>query len=176
MLAAAADWAGEKPLYGEHMMPKMFARIAEAYAARHGLSERQLASVVLKNYAHARLNPLAQMRDASMSAEKALTACDANPRFAPPLKITDCSQITDGAAAVVLASERFLRRGRSLALAGYGHTTDALRLDEKSVPDFPVVRRAAERAYAMAGVGRCRRPDRIRCHDAAAGSRGDRRR
>jgi len=153
VLAAAADWIAEKPLYGEHMMPKMFARIAEAYAARHGLSERQLASVVLKNYAHARLNPLAQMRDASMSAEKALTACDANPRFAPPLKITDCSQITDGAAAVVLASERFLRRGRSLALAGYGHTTDVLRLDGKSVPDFPVVRRAAERAYAMAGVG-----------------------
>ena len=152
VLAAAADWRDEKPVYGEHMMPKMFAGIAEAYAARHGLAESGLATVVLKNYAHARLNPLAQMRDASMTAEKALTACDANPRFAPPLKITDCSQITDGAAAVVLASERFLRRGRSLALAGFGHTTDVLRLDGKSVPDFPVVRRAAEQAYAMAGV------------------------
>jgi acetyl-CoA C-acetyltransferase len=152
VLAAAGDWNAEKPAYGDHMMPRMFAGIAEAYAARHGLAERQLAAVVLKNYAHARLNPQAQMRDASMSAEKALTACDANPRFAPPLKITDCSQITDGAAAVVLASDRFLRRGRSLRLAGYGHTTDVLRLDGKRVPEFPLVRRAAEQAYAMAGV------------------------
>ena len=152
VLAAAADWNAEKPLYGEHMMPKMFARIADAYAARHGLAERQLATVVLKNYTHARFNPLAQMRAADMTSEKALTVCDANPRFAPPLKITDCSQITDGAAAVVLASERFLRRGRSLALAGFGHTTDVLPLDGKSVPDFPVVRRAAEQAYSMAGV------------------------
>jgi len=152
VLAAAADWNVEQPRYGEHMMPKMFAGIAAAYAARHGLSDRQLATVVLKNYAHARLNPLAQMRATDMTAEKALTACDANPRFAPPLKITDCSQITDGAAAVVLASDTFLRRGRSLALAGFGHTTDSLRLDEKRVPDFPVVRRAAEQAYAMAGV------------------------
>ena len=153
VLAAAADWNAEKPLYGEHMMPKMFAGIAAAYAARHGLAEERLATVVLKNYAHARRNPLAQMRDAEMTAEKARTACDSNPRFAPPLKVTDCSQITDGAAAVVLASERFVRRGRSLRLLGFGHTTDALRLDSKSVPDFPLARRAAERAYAMAGVG-----------------------
>ena len=153
VLAAAADWNAEKPLYGEHMMPKMFAGIAQAYAARYGLAESQLAGVVLKNYAHARRNPLAQMRDAAMTSEKATTACDTNPRFAPPLKVTDCSQITDGAAAVVLASERFLRRGRSLALRGYGHTTDALRIDAKAVPDFPIVRRAVEQAYAMAGVG-----------------------
>ena len=152
VLAAAADWNDEKPLYGDHMMPKMFAAIADSYAARHGLPEESLATVVLKNYAHARRNPQAQMREAAMTLDKAVTACDANPRFAPPLKITDCSQITDGAAAVVLASDRFLRSGRALRLLGFGHTTDALRLDAKVVPEFPIARRAAERAYAMAGV------------------------
>lgn len=152
VLAAAADWSVEKPQYGEHMMPKMFAGIAEAYAARHGLPEAALATVVLKNYAHARRNPQAQMRDAGMSLEKAMTACDTNPCFAPPLKITDCSQITDGAAAVVLASDKFMRVGRSMRLLGFGHTTDVLRLDGKDVPDFPVARRAAEQAYAMAGI------------------------
>ena len=151
VLAAAGDQATERPAYGEHTMPKMFAGIADRYAARHGLSERQLATVVLKNYAHAARNPLAQMRDAGMTLDKALTACDANPRFAPPLKISDCSQITDGAAAIVLASEKFAR-SRGLRLAGYGHTTDHLRLDRKQVPEFPQVRRAAEQAYAMAGV------------------------
>ena len=152
VLAAAGDWNAEKPLYGEHMMPKMFAGIADRYAALHGLSERELATVVLKNYAHAARNPQAQMRSAEMTLDRALTACDANPRFAPPLKISDCSQITDGAAAIVLASDRFLRR-RSLRLLGFGHTTDALRLDAKSVPDFPLTRRAAAQAYSMAGVG-----------------------
>ena len=152
VLAAAADWNAERPLYGDHMMPRMFARVAESYAARYGLSDRDLAAVVLKNHAHARRNPLAHRRDVTMTAEAALTACDANPRFAPPLKVSDCSQITDGAAAVVLASDRFVRRGRALRLAGYGHTTDALRLDAKTVPELPLVRRAAEAAYAMAGV------------------------
>jgi acetyl-CoA acetyltransferase len=152
VLAAAGDWNAEKPLYGEHMMPKMFAGIADRYAAAYGLSDRDLATIVLKNYAHAARNPLAQMRGAAMTLDQALTPCDANPRFAPPLKISDCSQITDGAAAVVLASDRFVR-ARSLRLLGFGHTTDHLRLDRKQVPGFPQVRRAADRAYAMAGVG-----------------------
>lgn len=153
VLAAAADWSAEKPVFGEHMMPKMFASIAAAYADRYGLADEALASVVLKNYAHARRNPLAQMRDAAMTHEKAITACDTNPRFAPPLKISDCSQITDGAAAVVLASDRFANRaGRSMRLEGYGHTTDVLPLAGKQVPEFPMARLAARRAYAMAGV------------------------
>lgn len=156
VLAAAADWTVEKPEYGEHMLPKLFARIAGRYAEVHGLSEMQLSRVALKNFTHASLNPLAQMREAGMTLEKAMTACDANPRFAPPLKVTDCSQITDGAAAVLLASKRFLRPGpagpRGLRLLGFGHTTDRLRLDQKTVPEFPMARRAAERAYAMAGL------------------------
>ena len=151
VLAAAADWNVERSQYGEHMMPKMFARVADLYAQRYGLTEKQLSTVVLKNFSHAQLNPMAQMRDAGMTIERAMTACDSNPRFAPPLKISDCSQISDGAAAVVLVSEKFVRDpARAMKLLGFGHTTDCLQLDRKSVPEFPFARKAAEQAYAMA--------------------------
>jgi acetyl-CoA acetyltransferase len=158
VLGAAGDYAVEKAAYGDYMFPRLFARIAQLYAARHGLNDRQLSSVAFKNYAHARKNPCAQMRYASMSIQQACAESENNPRIAPPLKISDCSQITDGAAAVVLCSERFARRlgqkgGRPpVRLLGYGHTTDYLPLDRKDVPDFPIARKAARLAYDMAGL------------------------
>jgi acetyl-CoA C-acetyltransferase len=147
VLGAAADYRAEKANFGEFMFPKLFARIAELYMQRYGLSEQDLARVAVKNRAHARLNPLAQMRDSTLSLEQACCASDVNPRIAPPLKVTDCSQITDGAAAVVLSSRP---ARRSIRLSGWGHTTDHLPLDRKRAPEFPVARRAAQQAYAMA--------------------------
>lgn len=161
VLGAAADYLVEKGQYGDFMFPKLFARIAGIYMARYGITERQLAAVAVKNFAHARLNPLAQMRDAGVSLEQACAACEANPVIAPPLKASDCSQITDGAAALILCSGSFLRRilrasperaRRSIRLLGYGHTTDHLPLEEKEVPGFPLARKAADEAYAMAGL------------------------
>jgi len=69
--------------------------------------------------------------------------------------VTDCSQITDGSAALILCSERFLKKvGRRAAirLLGYGHTTDYLPLEKKDAPDFSIPRKAAEQAYRMAGI------------------------
>jgi len=153
VLAAAGDWNVEKPKFGEHMFPKLFARIAELYSQKYSLTEKERSTIVLKNFSHAKLNPLAQMREASMTLDKAMAATDTNPRFAPPLMISDCSQITDGAAAVVLASEKFMRyRERAMKLLGFGHTTDYLQLERKAVPEFPMARRAAEQAYSMARV------------------------
>src|SRR5438552_8497905 len=67
VLAAAGDWNVEKPIFGDHMFPKLFARIAQLYNEKYGLSEKQLSTVVVKNFAHATRNPLAQMRDATMT-------------------------------------------------------------------------------------------------------------
>ena len=156
VLGAAADCASERAQYGDFMFPKLFARIAQVYAACHGLSEAQLAKVAVKNRAHARLNPLAQMRESALTLEEASTAGEANACIASPLKLSDCSQITDGAAALVLCSERAfqkLRPRRAARLLGYGHTTDHLSLGRKEVPHFPIAARAATQAYAMAGVG-----------------------
>src|SRR5438477_4025011 len=90
VLAAAGDYWHEKPQYGDHMFPKLFARIAQVYMERYGLSERQLSTGVVKNFAHEKRNPQAQMRDVSMDLNKAVTECDACPRFAPPLKVSVC--------------------------------------------------------------------------------------
>jgi acetyl-CoA acetyltransferase len=159
VLAAAGDYHAETSQYGEFMFPKLFARVAQVYAERYGLSERQLAQVAVKNHAHARLNPLAQMRDSTLTLKEACTASETNPRFAPPLKVSDCSQITDGGASLILCSERFLRRTHHASrvthhvrLLGYGHTTDYLPLERKDVPIFSVPRQAAAQAYRMAAV------------------------
>jgi len=153
VLAAAADYHIEAPQFGDFMFPRLFARIAQSYRERHGLTEQQLALVAVKNHAHARLNPLAQMRDSTLTLKDACTESEANARFAPPLKITDCSQITDGGAALVMCSARFLKKLAPrgvIRLLGYGHTTDFLPLARKDVPHFSIATKAAEQAYAMA--------------------------
>jgi acetyl-CoA C-acetyltransferase len=155
VLGAAADCASERAQYGEFMFPKLFARIAQDYAARYGLSERQLAEVAVKNRANSRLNPLAQMRDSKLSLAEASTESADNRMIAPPLKVSDCSPITDGAAALVLCSQRFLERLRprsAIRLAGFGHTTDYLALEKKMIPEFPIAAKAARDAYVIAKV------------------------
>ncbi len=146
VLGAAADYHAEKPVYGDFMFPKLFASIAQTYLQRYRRSERDLAAVAEKNYRHAKLNPLAQMRDATFPPAD-------DPCVAPPLTVSHCSQITDGGAALVLCSKRFLGSQPAIRLVGYGHTTDQLPLAGKDIPDFPVARRAVEQAYKMAGIG-----------------------
>jgi acetyl-CoA C-acetyltransferase len=159
VLAAAGDYAVERPEFGEFMFPKLFGRLAEIYMQKYKLSEEQLALVAAKNYAHARLNPLAQMRDKPLSLAQACAESEENRRVAGPLKVTDCSQITDGAAAVILCSEKFLRQlgSRKVArLGGYGHATDYLPLAKKDAPTFTIATSAAAKAYLNAG---CRAAD-----------------
>src|SRR3954466_13074657 len=156
-LGAAADFHNEKPEYGDFMFPKLFGRIAQIYIDKYGASEQDLATVAWKNYAHARLNPMAQMREADLTLDCASQVSDKNPSVAPPLKVSDCSQITDGSAAVVLVSEKFLTRlGRDKAntprLLGFGHTTDYLALDKKDAPIFSTARKAAEQVFSMANL------------------------
>ena len=155
VLGAAGDFQAESSRFGDFMFPKLFGHIAQVYGERYRLTEEDLARVAVKNRAHARLNPLAQMRDTPLTLSQAMAESKGNPRVAPPLKVTDCSQITDGAAAVILCSGRFAQRlaGRaSVRLLGYGHTTDHLPLEKKDVPDFAIATQATEQAYEMAGV------------------------
>jgi len=135
----------------------LFGRIAQIYIEKYGASEGDLAQVAWKNYAHAKLNPLAQMRDADLTLDCASQVSDKNPSVAPPLKVSDCSQITDGAASVVLVSGRYLEKigrdkNKTARLLGYGHTTDYLPLDKKDAPTFSTARKAAEKAFGMANL------------------------
>src|SRR5213082_929133 len=155
VLGAAADYHIEKREYGDFMFPKLFGRIAQIYIEKYGASEKELSWVAYKNYAHARLNPLAQMRDADLTYDFASQVSDKNPSVAPPLKVSDCSQITDGAAALVLVSGRYLDRmgidkSKLPRLLGFGSTTDYLALAKKDAPTFSTARKAAEKAFGMA--------------------------
>ncbi len=157
VLGAAADFDVERPIYGDFMFPKLFGRIAQIYIDKYGASPDDLAAVAFKNYAHARLNPLAQMREASLTFGDASQVSENNPCVAEPLRLTDCSQITDGAAGLVLVSGKYLDRiGRDKSklprLLGYGHTTDYLALEKKDVPTFSTARKAAANAFGMANL------------------------
>src|SRR5258708_37622484 len=139
VLAAAGDYWLEGPQYGEFMFPKLFARIAQIYKERYGLTEEQLARVAVKNHAHARLNPLAQMRDSTLSLKEACVESETNPRVAPPLKVSDCSQITDGGAAVVLCFSHFMKKlpaRPAVRRLVDGDATDHLAPDTKDAPDL----------------------------------------
>lgn len=162
----AAAHVGHEGVEARFLWPAMFARIADVYAERHGLRHEHLAAIARKNFSNAARNPLAQTRswrfsDASFAADDT-----ANPVVEGRLRRQDCSQVTDGAAAVVLASARFAaahaaRTGRTMAgfgrIAGWGHRTVGLSLAEKlqRAGDghlFPHVRGAAEDAYRRAHI------------------------
>src|SRR5260370_8637898 len=143
VLGAAADYHNEKPEYGDFMFPKLFGRIAQIYIDKYGVSPNALAAVAWKNYAHAKLNPLAQMRDAHLTLDCASQVSEHNPSVAPPLKVSDCSQITDGAAPGVLVSGKYLgkicrEKNKTPRLLGFGHTTTTCRSIKKTRRHFPL--------------------------------------
>ena len=102
------------------MFPKLFGRIAQIYIDKYGATPDDLAAVAYKNYAHARLNLLAQMREANLTYDHASQVSEKNPSVAEPLRVSDCSQITDGAAGLVLVSGKYLDRiGRDKSTAAF---------------------------------------------------------
>jgi len=107
--------------------------------------------VSVKNHYYGSLNPYAHMQK-RIDLQKAL----ASPVVAHPLKLYDCSLITDGAAAVIIASEERAKAicKKPVWIAGVGLATDTLRLaDRKSLTSLSAVQEATKTAYKMAGVG-----------------------
>src|SRR5439155_19639701 len=102
VLGAAADYHNEKPEYGDFMFPKLFGRIAQSYIEKYGASESDLPQVAWKNYAHAKLNQLAQMRYADLTLAGASPVSDKNLSIAPRLKVYNCDPISEGRASIGL--------------------------------------------------------------------------
>lgn len=131
--------------------PGYYAMIANAHMAEFGTTEEQLALVAVKNHYYGSLNPYAHMQK-PITLDKAL----ASFTVAHPLKLFDCSLITDGAAAVLLASEEKAKAlsKKPVWIAGLGLATDTMRIgDRKSLTSILSSREAAKTAYRMAGVG-----------------------
>jgi acetyl-CoA C-acetyltransferase len=125
--------------------------IARRHMQEFGTTRNDLAAIAVKNHANGARNPLAHMRK-EITVEQAL----AGKPVAEPLTVYDCSLVSDGAAAVVLAP---LDRAREFTtryslIRGIAQTSDGVALDAKDdITFFGAVRSAGRRAYEMAGLG-----------------------
>jgi acetyl-CoA C-acetyltransferase len=130
--------------------PQVFARVAEAYRNRYGDPLKAMARIAAKNHANAMGNPLAQMRR-ELSVEACDTVTDKNPLIAPPLRLSDCSLISDGAAAVVLGGTPG-PVGASVHIAAATHVSDFLPMHRRDVLAFEGPKRAVAQAYDEMGI------------------------
>lgn len=138
-------------------LPSLAAMFTRLYMEKYGVTERHLAMVGVKNQNNALLNEWAHLHQ-PITLEGILDSPEAmtnNPWVAEPLRFFDCCPVSDGGAAVILASEEVAKEsGRPMVkLAGIGQATDTLAVHEREEPtDLLAVRGAAARAYRMAGA------------------------
>lgn len=164
----------------QYPWPQLFSDLGDEYARRYGLDRRHLAALAQSNFANARRNPHAQTRNWTLGPENFSEDDVANPVVAGRIRKQDCSQITDGGAAVLLASTRFAERwaqreGRGLealpVIKGWGHRTGRMSFADKIASSrdeayvLPHVRGAITDAYARAGVEGPSALDAIETHD-----------
>lgn len=172
-LGSAADTLFEIPT--GFTFPGFYAAIATAYMHRYGMTPEHLMNVAIKNHENGALNPKAQfgvtipdwMQGRIAAAVKKgrpapawrdhwdfLHDDAANPMVAWPLRLFDCSPVTDGAACVLLVSGDRAREFTDdpVYIIGAGQASDAALHDRADLTTLPAARRAAELAYAQAGV------------------------
>jgi len=149
-LATAADQEYEG--YHGVTFPGLYAMMANDHMRRFGTTREQIAHVAVKNHKHGAMNPRAQY-----PFEITVDAVLKSVLVADPLRILDCSPITDGAAAVILCpldvAKKFTKKPL-VKVAGSGSSTDTIALhDRDDFTEFAATTRAAEKAYKMAGAG-----------------------
>ena len=102
-----AAWYEKEAKGIEFPFPKLFGRLGDEYDKRYGLKDEHLAHISAVNYSNAQRNPLAQTRNWFMSESHAQKESKFNQVIGGRIKVSDCSQVTDGSAAIFLASEKF---------------------------------------------------------------------
>ena len=130
----------------------LFGRIAQTYFDRHGDQSDALAMIAAKNHRNGVNNPWAQLRK-DLGFEFCRTQSERNPVVAGPLKRTDCSPVSDGAAALVLVDrDHASRAARSVGFRGAAHVQDFLPMSRRDVIRFDGCAEAWRRAFAQAGA------------------------
>lgn len=146
--------------------PKLFGRLADELIKKYSLDEKRfldsLAKISVMNYSNAKRNPKAQTRKWFMSFDQASTrGTSTNSNIGGRLGISDCSQVTDGAAVVVLASEKYVKEkgiDNKPIIKGYGHRTAPMLFDKKMADNvdspyiLPWTRQAVLDAYRRSGL------------------------
>lgn len=141
------------------VFPHIFAEIMAEYIQTHSVSERDLAAIAVQEYANARENPCAHMRSVNLTVDEACTIGGINRYIVDglPLKTYDCSQISDGYASMILATEEGLARlgvkkNQTVRVAGWAQATDPLKKAGREILKPAGAYAAMRRAYDMAGV------------------------
>ena len=130
----------------------IFGRIAQSYFQRNGDRSEELAMIAAKNHVNGMRNPLAHMRK-DFGFEFCNKVSDKNPRVAGPLRRTDCSLVSDGAAALVIAdAETAQALQRAVAFRARRQVNDFLPISRRDILAFEGARRAWAGALADAGV------------------------
>ena len=144
--ATGGDFLGTAAWYDQEAngvafaFPKLFGQLGDVYEGRYGLKEEHLTRIAEINYANARRNPQAQTRGWFPDESQDLSSGKYVNPVAGRLRVRDCSQVTDGASSIFLASEAFAkkyadRRGLSVdripRLLGWGHHTAPIKFDTK---------------------------------------------
>jgi len=160
-LARASHYRRQREI-DDFTFPALFAQRNQTCQAELGITDADLGLTSVKAYSNANRNPLAHMRAVKMDLEVASSANERNPGFLsdpelqPFMKMSDCSQVSDGGAAMIVVSEEGLRKlgkteADAIELVGLAHTTGNLYVDE-SRTRLNTTAAAAERAYAAAGL------------------------
>ncbi len=175
-----AAWYDREAKGIDFPFPKLFGRLGDEYDKRYGLKAEHLDGISVVNYANAKLNPNAQTRNWYMSADHAAAKGDDNPQVGGRIHLTDCSQVTDGAAIVFIASRAFAeayakRRGINLTdiprLKGFGHATSPIMFEDKMAESagqeyiLPHVRSTALQVFERAGIADINGVDGLETHD-----------
>ncbi|WP_338531061.1 acetyl-CoA acetyltransferase [Nitratireductor thuwali] len=130
----------------------VFGQIAAAYFQRHGDQSDALARIAAKNHKNGANNPLAQMQK-DLGYEFCRHESERNPFVAGPLKRTDCSLVSDGAAAIVLAdTQTSLSMRRAIAFRANEHVQDFLPMSKRDILAFEGCGQAWSRALKRAGI------------------------
>src|SRR5690554_1358703 len=177
----AAAWTGREAQEARYLWPYMFSQVAAEYEERFGLDRAHLRAISENNFANAKRNPNSQTRGWSLGPDNFSESNDeANPPIEGSLRKSDCGQVTDGAAAIFLASrevaEAYARkRGIPMEsiprIKGWGHSTAPLLYSTKVTASrgetyiFPSVRKAMTDALTRAEMPDIYACDGVEVHD-----------
>jgi acetyl-CoA C-acetyltransferase len=175
-----AAWYEREAKGIEFPFPKLFGRLGDEYDRRYGLKDEHLAHISAINYSNAKRNPLAQTRNWYMTEDHARSVDKFNTVIGGRIKISDCSQVTDGAVSLFLASEKAAaayakKHGIALEtiprLLGWGHRTAPIEFDAKIAESkdnpyvLPHTRQAILDAFRRAGIPDVWAVQAIETHD-----------
>jgi acetyl-CoA C-acetyltransferase len=140
------------PIYQRHLgldSISSSALQARFYMDRYGISEEQVAQVSVKNHGNAKNNPFAQL-----AMDITVDDVMKSRKLSDPLKLLDCSPISDGAAAIIIGGEEIIEKARSkpVMIKGAAHCCEEYFLGDRDLAVPSALIQAAGRAYQMAGI------------------------